>query len=154
MEFIIWLFAFSILLYIGFVRYKKRIKPPLPIMQEVELNQKENDFTIIRNWLTADKKFQDPDLKLEKVARGVKMHERQVSSAINTIACQNFNTYINQLRIKEAKILLLSKEHSHFTIDALAEMVGFANKVSFYKAFKKETGLSPADFRKASNQSE
>lgn len=122
-------------------------------MQESDLNQKENDFTIIRKWLITDKKFQDPELKLEKVARGVKMNERQVSTAINTIACQNFNTYINQLRIKEAKTLLISKDYSHYTIDALAEMVGFANKVSFYKAFKKETGVSPSDFRKASNQS-
>lgn len=152
MYFFILFFFVMIVIYIVYRRYKIKQAKQTSRKVETALNEKEADFSRINEWITLDKKYLDPDLKLDKVARGVHLSEKQVSTAINTIACQNFNSYINKLRIKEAQQLLLSPNHSHYTVDAMAEMVGFSNKVSFYKSFKKVTGKSPTDFKKASNQ--
>lgn len=138
--------------YIAFRQYLKRHKTPPTRVLEEGLNQKEEAFNRISKWILHEKRYLEPDIKLDKVARGVHLSEKQVSTAINTIACQNFNTYINRLRIKEAQAMLMDSAYGHYTIDAVAEMVGFSNKVSFYKAFKKVTGKSPTDFRKSTNQ--
>ncbi|REE02091.1 helix-turn-helix domain-containing protein [Marinoscillum furvescens] len=143
----------SLLLAGGLLVFLLRKRKPVIIADEVELlNEKEAAFRKIDHWIKSDKRFLDPALKLDRVARGVHLSEREVSSAINTIACENFNAYINRWRIKEAKCLLTDDSHSHFTVDAIAEMVGFANKVSFYKAFKRVTGTSPTEFRRQVKQ--
>lgn len=133
--------------------YVFRKRKPTIVPNEVELlNEKEVTFKKVDQWIKADKRFLDPSLKLDRVAKGVHLSEREVSSAINTIACENFNAYINRWRIKEAKLLLIDTSYNHYTIDAIAEMVGFSNKVSFYKAFKRVTGTSPTDFRRQLKQ--
>ena len=60
----------------------------------------------------------------------------------------NFNSYINDLRIKEAVRLITNQEHLLYTVDGLAEKSGFGNRVSFTSAFKKHTGVSPSVFIK------
>lgn len=115
------------------------------------LEEREKHFHLIDKWVKEEKRFTDPLIKLETVAKGLHLTDKQVSEAINTIACQNFKSYINKLRVQEAKSYLTNSSYSHFTNEAFAEMVGFSNKVSFYQSFKKVTGMSPADFRKSSN---
>ena len=116
-----------------------------------QLIEKEKHFRAIDQWIKEDKRYLDSNLKLESVARSVHLSEKQVSSAVNTISCQNFNSYINKLRVTEAKRLLLDPSYNHYTIEAFAEMVGFSNKVSFYKAFKKVYEQSPAELKKSQN---
>ena len=87
-------------------------------------------------------------LKISSVSEVLKVQEKLVSKAVNEHAQENFNAYINRFRVAHAANLIMSDTHSHFTIDAIAEESGFANKVSFYKAFKRVKGLSPSEFRK------
>ena len=60
----------------------------------------------------------------------------------------NFHHVINELRVKEARAILSGSENDHFTIAAVAEMAGFNSTVSFNRAFKKHTGLTPSFYRK------
>ncbi len=106
-------------------------------------------FYKLDEWLKREKIYLDPNLKVKKVAQYLHVTEKLVSSSINDMAKENFNSYINSLRIAEAKRMMMSQDKQHFTIDAIAELAGFSNKVSFYSAFKKETGLSPREFRKS-----
>ncbi|WP_197480029.1 bifunctional transcriptional activator/DNA repair enzyme AdaA [Paenibacillus swuensis] len=53
--------------------------------------------------------------------------------------------YIQQLRIKQAKKLLLSTE---YTVAEVGSAVGMTNSSYFITVFKKKTGFTPADFRK------
>ncbi|MEQ9303155.1 MAG: AraC family transcriptional regulator [Marinoscillum sp.] len=131
-----------------FWMFRPKVHYPLTQDEENHLKNKEEHFKVVDQWLNTDKRFLENDMKLDKVARSVHLTERQVSTAINTIACQNFSTYLNSLRIKEAKLMLSSVEYDHFTIEAIGQMAGFSNKVSFYKSFKRVTGLSPTDYKK------
>jgi AraC-like DNA-binding protein/mannose-6-phosphate isomerase-like protein (cupin superfamily) len=53
--------------------------------------------------------------------------------------------YRNLVRIDKARLLLLDRR---FTVEEIAEHVGFEDGRYFSRTFKKETGLSPSEFRK------
>ncbi len=55
--------------------------------------------------------------------------------------------YINELRIKKAKKLLIDTD---FSIGQISELCGFENIYYFSNVFKKETGISPLKFRNGS----
>ena len=63
---------------------------------------------------------------------------------INRKLNQNFNEYINNLRIAEACNLL---RETNIKIADISEDVGFGTIRSFNRAFKQITGISPAVYR-------
>lgn len=94
----------------------------------------------------AEKKyFLLSDLSLEKLSALLHVNKHYLSQAINENLGVNFFEYINQLRIKEAMVLL--EENKGLTIIEVAYQVGYNNKVSFNKAFKNITGTTPTQFR-------
>lgn len=58
---------------------------------------------------------------------------------------QNFNSYIDQVRIEKSKELLLSDDSKVYSI---AARVGYKNVDYFHIKFKKYVGISPAEYRK------
>ena len=91
------------------------------------------------------------DLRLDDLARLLKVSRHHASQVINQHFRQNFNDFINSYRI-DAAVQLLRDEHVVFSMKEIAYKVGFNNYVSFYKAFKKITGQLPKDFKnQASN---
>ena len=68
-----------------------------------------------------------------------KMYKRQTGISLKD--------YINEYRIKQAKLLL---EKEEMQISDVAETVGFDNFTYFSTLFKKYTGMSPNSYRKKS----
>jgi AraC-like DNA-binding protein len=91
--------------------------------------------------------YTKPDLTIEEVAVQVGESYRTVSSAINSGCNTNFRGWVNSFRVEEAERLMDEGYLREHTIDALAAVVGFANRISFYRVFKKHTGMSPTDRR-------
>jgi AraC-like DNA-binding protein len=91
--------------------------------------------------------FLNKSLRVIDMADRFNHSEKIVSRAINKYSNGNFNTFINKYRVEHSKVLLLSGRLDYYTIEAIAEESGFANKVSFYSAFKSVTGMSPKEFR-------
>jgi YesN/AraC family two-component response regulator len=58
----------------------------------------------------------------------------------------NFFKLINKFRIREAIKMLEEDVHGSLNIIDVAYEVGYNNKVTFNKAFKKETSLTPSEF--------
>lgn len=58
---------------------------------------------------------------------------------------QNFNSYVDYVRIEKSKELLLNDDMKVYTI---AERVGYKNVDYFHIKFRKYVGQSPAEFRK------
>ena len=69
-----------------------------------------------------------------------------LSQVINEYFRKNFSTFVNEYRVKEASRLLLEKESENYTIEAIANSVGFKSKSAFNSAFKKFTGITPSYF--------
>lgn len=94
-----------------------------------------------------EKVYKDLDLSLDSLSKKMDVNRNYLSKAINRTTGKNFNTYINEYRVKEAINILSSEKSDVISIDAIAFEVGFNNRTSFYQSFKKITGLSPSDFR-------
>ncbi len=95
--------------------------------------------------LESQKPYLNPELRLTTLADQLSISQHQLSQVINEQAEMNFAELVNSYRIEEAKELILKEKK---VIDAAYE-VGFNNKTSFYKAFKRNTGKSPQDFKKS-----
>ncbi len=81
-------------------------------------------------------------------------HPNKVSKAIKLFTGGNFNTWLTEIRIKEACLRLSDLEqYGKYTISAIAEDLGFKARTHFAKVFKQHTGLSPSEYQKQARES-
>lgn len=85
------------------------------------------------------------NLKLETIAPLFGYSSSYLGKIFNKKLGINFNTYVDNVRIEEAKKLL---EENTLKVYEIAEQVGYSNVDYFHKKFKKVTGTSPAEYRK------
>jgi len=109
----------------------------------------EEVLTRMDHLMKEDKLFFDEELNLNKLAGELSIEPYQLSQILNEKLNKNFNMYINEFRIEEAKKLLL--EEPDRSIISVSYAVGFNSPTSFYDWFFKMTGLSPSKFRKKHN---
>ncbi|MDF2926445.1 MAG: hypothetical protein K0R57_5359 [Paenibacillaceae bacterium] len=83
--------------------------------------------------------------KLEELAASINYSVPYFSSMFKKATGKSFIQYLTDLRIEKAKLLLLTTDQKTFEI---AEAIGLENYRSFNRVFKKETGLTPSDFRR------
>ncbi|WP_272151461.1 AraC family transcriptional regulator [Tenacibaculum aiptasiae] len=90
--------------------------------------------------------FKDHTIKLKNLAKEINVTPHQLSQFLNNNLQKSFNQYINEFRVEEAKKIL--KTNDSFTLEAIGYEVGFSSNTTFYAAFKKVTGSTPAKYRK------
>lgn len=123
-----------------------------PVLGNKDLQPDPRDAEIleqIQQLMTGEKLYRDEDIRLETLARKIGLPRHVVSQVINSTG-MSFFEYINHWRIEEAKKILAGTSKKEFNIIEVAYEVGFANKVSFNRFFKKSTGLTPTEYRKLS----
>lgn len=89
------------------------------------------------------------DFSLARLAELVGSNYKYVSQVINETYHQNFNALLNDYRIKEACQRLNNHEqYNSYTIEAIAESVGFKSRSNFVSTFKRITGITPSEFQR------
>ncbi len=101
----------------------------------------------IDDYMIRSESFIHTELTIVDLAEKLKVHPKRISTTINTICHQNFNSYVNQFRIKKAELLLQKKDGMQLSIEGIGHEVGFHSKSAFYSAFKKETGTTPTKYK-------
>lgn len=94
-----------------------------------------------------DKKYKDKDYSAKKLAEEIGTNTRYISAVVNTRFHCNFTSFINKYRIEEAMSLLVDKRYIDLNVADIGDMVGFANRQSFYASFYKILGITPRDYR-------
>ena len=84
------------------------------------------------------------DISLLDVARFVGINESYLSREFHKYTGETFISYLNYIRCKEAKKLLLDQSLS---ITAVAELTGFRDNSYFSKTFKRYVGTLPGKYR-------
>lgn len=97
--------------------------------------------------MKSEKMYQDYNLRLDTLAEKLQLTRHHTSQLINEYYKMNFFEYINSLRVEEAKTLLTDRNKSDLTVKEIGYQTGFNNKVSFFKAFKLSTGMTPNEYR-------
>ncbi|MEL6812180.1 MAG: helix-turn-helix domain-containing protein [Bacteroidota bacterium] len=137
------LFVTRILLVPEMLKWRpKTIRTPLSSDRKAELIKR------IETLMDQETLFLDQDLRLYDLAHRSGVSQHQLSQILNESFEMNFYEFVNSYRIKSAKQFLLAKEYSNYTIDAIAQEVGFKSKSTFYQAFRKFVGTTPSAFRR------
>jgi len=92
--------------------------------------------------------YLDPNLSLQKLSQHVGGLPNQVSQTLNQEIGASFFDYVSRWRIEASKPRIMAGDAS---VLAVALDVGFNSRSAFYKAFKRETGMTPKSYR-ASHQ--
>ncbi len=101
----------------------------------------------IDSYMQTTEVFLNSELTIIDLAEKLNIHPKKISTSINTVFNQNFNNYVNQLRIKKAEILLADQSSNYLSIEGISKEVGFHSKSAFYAAFKKVTGTTPNKYK-------
>ncbi len=132
--------------------------PPQKNSLEHPENQEEDkeefsEHNITKAILLWEKRPEKPYLKegiaVADVANQLGIAEVQLSFVLNHSLHQNFSSWINRLRIEEAKWLL--RQNPQMTIVDVAYASGFSDANTFSRNFKKQTGISPSAYKTALN---
>ncbi len=114
-------------------------KPP-------KVSSSDFDFETLHNYLEEHRLFLDADLKIHSLSETVGISARKISYFIGESEYNNFNDYINHLRIDHATSKIKNDYLAHYSVEALSEVSGFNSKNAFYRAFKKVHGLTPGKY--------
>ena len=120
---------------------------PFDKSQEIKSERQKQLFDDIQSYVLEHKKFTDPYLSLESLAKELKISKGHLSFLINTYSGQNFSDYINELRVVQVKKWILDHDFVNYTIESIGLESGFNSKSTFYNAFKKFTDLTPSQFK-------
>ncbi len=155
----LWILIFSIcyVIYylvfaIYYIQYPKTfvfIEPVIfPLTEITETNGKINKKLVwneLKKTIIEEKYYLKPGVNIQDMSHFLKIGRTTLSMYINNEEGINFNTWINSLRIEEAKKLFI--EYPKHNLIEISEMVGFSESSNFSRHFKVITKVSPSIWR-------
>lgn len=90
-------------------------------------------------------------ITLIDVCQELNVNRTYMSNFINEKYRKNFNTWINELRVKESVRMLQSNQRLSLT--EVGERIGYSDLAHFSKQFKIVMGVSPSSWRKEKYES-
>lgn len=112
---------------------------------------KDDMFSIVNQVAKEIRSAPEKDYNLFFFCYKYHISESYFSICFKKIMNVNFRNYVTEQRIKKAQTLL---SDSNLSIEKIAILTGYDNSSYFGKVFKKETGLSPKQFRQNTNLGE
>lgn len=91
-----------------------------------------------------ERPFLDPDLTIVSLAKWVATNRTHLSTAINRMTGTSFSVWLAEYRVNY--VILLMESGKVGNMDDIYEQAGFGSRTSFYRQFKRVTGLTPKQF--------
>jgi AraC-like DNA-binding protein len=101
----------------------------------------------IERVMQRERLYHDPMLSLPRLASAVGSNANDVSQVLNAHFGLGYHDYVARLRVADAQRILYDPDRTETLLEILLE-VGFNSKSVFNAAFKRETGLTPSEFRR------
>ncbi|MCU6795082.1 helix-turn-helix domain-containing protein [Paenibacillus sp. WQ 127069] len=86
----------------------------------------------------------DKEISLNGIAEQLGLDPSYLSRLFKQAVGLNFMEYLLSMRVKHAKMLLVTTDHS---VTEISQMVGYHNTASFIRIFKKHEGVPPGQYR-------
>ena len=97
--------------------------------------------------IVTQKKYRDKDYSAKKLAEDLGTNTRYISAVVNVRFHMNYTSFVNKYRIDEAMTILVDKRYQDLRMEEVSDMVGFANRQSFYASFYRVVGITPREYR-------
>ena len=127
---------------------KKAEDKPLQEHTDAELRKLENS---LEKWV-AKKKFREYDKSRDEIVSELNTTKELFNLYFATVKCLDFKTWRTELRIEEAKRLLL--ENKEVSTNIIGEVAGFSDRSNFHRQFVRIVGCSPKQWRESGGKSE
>lgn len=102
-------------------------------------------YPVIRSVLDEmETDFGNQQLGLASLAEKYRISESYLSRLFKEVTGRNFHAYLNRLRMNKACELL---EKTGLSVDEISVRAGYASTRVFRRAFKRDTGVAPSDYR-------
>lgn len=102
----------------------------------------------ICNVMENDEEICQSGFSVERLASLTESKYKTVSQLIHERYGCNFNSFLNEYRIKVACKRMNDLAHyGNYTIEAISLSVGFRSRTSFVTSFKRITGLTPSEYQ-------
>lgn len=149
--------AFSVLLFGIFYVGGKTAFPSEEVQQGEDIappaslneNQRQQLMQKIEQQMLDNELFRTKGLTISDLAVAVGSNRTYVSSCINQCAGMSFSEYVNGARVRYVLSLVVSQPD--LPVSELADKAGFNDRTTFYRSFKKATGMSPSEYAAAKN---
>ena len=92
-----------------------------------------------------EKRYRQYDKSREETAEELGTTKEMLHIYFSIRMGVDFRTWRTQLRIEDAKKLLLEKKN--VSVNVIGEMAGFSDRANFYRQFVKFVGCSPREWR-------
>jgi two-component system response regulator YesN len=120
--------------------------------QSIDILERKQDFDvkarIIREAMVYINANLNTALKTEEIAEVVSFSPQHLSRIFKEELGMTLSDYITQVRVEEAKRLL---RISDFSVTEISDQLNFYDSTYFAKVFKKETGMTPTEFKRVSS---
>lgn len=126
-------------------------KPMKVLLTEKECETVKRKLT---TYMEENRPYVNKNLKSADVAAGVGVSLNVLSYVLNKHMHQSFNDYVNELRVAEFKLKASDEHYSQLTLSALAGECGFGSHASFFRTFKKITGITPNEYLQSLHKKE
>ena len=103
----------------------------------------------ITHAMTFERLYRQEGMSIRQLSEIQELPEDRLRRLINqALGYRSFAAYLNSYRMAEAKAALADENQDEVPISTIAADAGFGSFGSFSRAFKKDTGLTPPEFRK------
>ncbi|MEY8588596.1 two-component regulator propeller domain-containing protein [Phocaeicola sartorii] len=96
--------------------------------------------------MNAEKLYINPNLKISDLSDRLEAPVYILSYFFNQYLNCSYYDYINNCRISEFKKMVEAGEHNRYTLDTLIERCGFNSRATFFRNFKKVSGITPNEY--------
>lgn len=143
---LLFLLVLAALIYFLYKKQKEwsqksyKYSPLNPVFAEECINK-------LTHLMEVEKIYRDDSISLQSLAEELSITSHQLSQVLNEKLSKTFSDFINTYRVEEAKKLLRDPKWADRKIIAIAYEVGYNTKAAFYNVFKKNTRMTPNQYR-------
>lgn len=152
---VVWVLAFNWQLLVHLQRKPNINEKPIPKIKKSIVTSDEELKSIsikLESVVNSEKLYLNPTLSLEDVSMILDINRQKLSEVLNQYMDTSFYDYINHKRIETAKKLLLDTTYSGNILMVSLDS-GFKSRSVFYNSFKKNTKMTPSEYKKINLQS-
>lgn len=150
-SYIVGALSFSFVFYLSFLavifhrRKMAALKSIKYVDKKIIVSEAEELITKLKQLMTNEMLYTNANLTMPQVAKKMSISTQRLSQLLNDNIATSFSNFVNEYRILKAQTLLLQEKK--LKMDDIAEQCGFNSNSTFYTAFKKYTGTTPAKYR-------
>ena len=100
----------------------------------------------LREYLLTGDNLSNADVGRDEITTALGTNKNTLTDAVRAVTGQTPMEYLRGMRLDEARRMLDS--HPELTIEAVAFSCGFSIPSTFYRLFRRQWGISPAEYRK------